>query len=252
LKESKLSTSKPFLQRPKVILAGMFGSNSTAETFGCFCLAAQHCQPYYRVPEEGWNWWWPETVSDWYSYICLSQFIGHVLATSGSCDLQEEALPFTEAQWLRCSCFLCCRRGFFDKRLAQEVSGDSLGDVSPMHQSPNLVCSEPLFSWCSLRSSRNVFSLQPFQLFKLQRSCALKIPPLIVVEIIDESLSEMSLQEFKGYVFKIMGGCDKQGFPMKQGVLTQGRVRILMHRGSLCSFPVEMFWCYLQQVQCGK
>jgi small subunit ribosomal protein S6e len=40
--------------------------------------------------------------------------------------------------------------------------------------------------------------------------------------------------EFKGYVFKIMGGCDKQGFPMKQGVLTQGRVRILMHRGTPC------------------
>ncbi|CAM6047757.1 unnamed protein product [Sphagnum compactum] len=31
-----------------------------------------------------------------------------------------------------------------------------------------------------------------------------------------------------------MGGCDKQGFPMKQGVLTQGRVRILMHRGTPC------------------
>ncbi|MQL73200.1 hypothetical protein Taro_005532 [Colocasia esculenta] len=30
-------------------------------------------------------------------------------------------------------------------------------------------------------------------------------------------------EEFKGYVFKIMGGCDKQGFPMKQGVLTTGR-----------------------------
>ncbi|PNX69155.1 40S ribosomal protein s6-like, partial [Trifolium pratense] len=27
-------------------------------------------------------------------------------------------------------------------------------------------------------------------------------------------------EEFKGYVFKITGGCDKQGFPMKQGVLT--------------------------------
>jgi small subunit ribosomal protein S6e len=39
------------------------------------------------------------------------------------------------------------------------------------------------------------------------------------------------LQEFKGYVFKIMGGCDKQGFPMKQGVLTSGRVRLLLHRG---------------------
>jgi small subunit ribosomal protein S6e len=40
--------------------------------------------------------------------------------------------------------------------------------------------------------------------------------------------------EFKGYVFKIMGGCDKQGFPMKQGVLTQGRVQLLMHRGVAC------------------
>lgn len=37
-------------------------------------------------------------------------------------------------------------------------------------------------------------------------------------------------QEFKGYVFKIMGGQDKEGFPMKQGVLTNGRVRLLMHR----------------------
>ncbi|KAK7860137.1 40s ribosomal protein s6 [Quercus suber] len=38
-------------------------------------------------------------------------------------------------------------------------------------------------------------------------------------------------EEFRGYVFKIMGGCDKQGFPMKQGVLTPGRVRLLLHRG---------------------
>ncbi|KAK7815061.1 40s ribosomal protein s6 [Quercus suber] len=37
-------------------------------------------------------------------------------------------------------------------------------------------------------------------------------------------------EEFRGYVFKIMGGCDKQGFPMKQGVLTPGRVRLLLHR----------------------
>lgn len=41
-------------------------------------------------------------------------------------------------------------------------------------------------------------------------------------------------QEFKGYVFKIMGGCDKQGFPMKQGVLIPGRASLLMHRGT-CS-----------------
>jgi hypothetical protein len=65
-------------------------------------------------------------------------------------------------------CFLWLSRQFYDKRLAQEVSGDQLGD------------------------------------------------------------------EFKGYVFKIMGGCDKQGFPMKQGVLTQGRVQLLMPRGEAC------------------
>ncbi|CAL5329586.1 unnamed protein product [Camellia sinensis] len=59
-------------------------------------------------------------------------------------------------------------RAFFDKRISQEVSGDSLGE------------------------------------------------------------------EFEGYVFKIMGGCDKQGFPMKQGVLTPGRVRLLLHRGTPC------------------
>ena len=41
-------------------------------------------------------------------------------------------------------------------------------------------------------------------------------------------------EEFKGYVFKIKGGCDKQGFPMKQGVLTQGRVRLLLTRGTPC------------------
>jgi len=41
-------------------------------------------------------------------------------------------------------------------------------------------------------------------------------------------------QEFKGYVFKISGGQDKQGFPMKQGVLTNGRVFLLMKPGDAC------------------
>ncbi len=37
--------------------------------------------------------------------------------------------------------------------------------------------------------------------------------------------------EFKGYIFKIAGGQDKQGFSMKQGVLTTERVRIMMSKG---------------------
>jgi hypothetical protein len=39
--------------------------------------------------------------------------------------------------------------------------------------------------------------------------------------------------EFKGYVFKITGGTDKQGFPMKQGVLVPHRVRLLLGKGML-------------------
>lgn len=40
--------------------------------------------------------------------------------------------------------------------------------------------------------------------------------------------------EFKGFVFRISGGNDKQGFPMRQGVLTDQRVRLLLKRGSKC------------------
>jgi len=40
--------------------------------------------------------------------------------------------------------------------------------------------------------------------------------------------------EFKGYVFKITGGNDKQGFPMKQGILTAARVRLLVSEGHTC------------------
>ena len=49
---------------------------------------------------------------------------------------------------------------------------------------------------------------------------------------VNSNMLTQLFQEFKGYVFKIMGGCDKQGFPMKQGVLTPGRVRLLLHRGT--------------------
>ena len=38
--------------------------------------------------------------------------------------------------------------------------------------------------------------------------------------------------EFKGYVFKILGGQDKQGFSMHQGVLTTDRVKLMMNKGA--------------------
>merc|ERR1719272_1526919 len=40
--------------------------------------------------------------------------------------------------------------------------------------------------------------------------------------------------EYKGYIFKIAGGNDKQGFPMKQGIMTDYRVKLLLTKGHSC------------------
>ncbi|KAL1973310.1 hypothetical protein VTN31DRAFT_5945 [Thermomyces dupontii] len=52
-------------------------------------------------------------------------------------------------------------------------------------------------------------------------------------EVSGDSLGE----EFKGYLFKITGGNDKQGFPMKQGVLLPHRVKLLLSDGHSCYRP---------------
>jgi len=43
--------------------------------------------------------------------------------------------------------------------------------------------------------------------------------------------------EFKGYVLKITGGNDKDGFPMKQGIIFNGRTQVLMSKGHSCYRP---------------
>ena len=43
--------------------------------------------------------------------------------------------------------------------------------------------------------------------------------------------------EWKGYVVQISGGNDKQGFPMKQGVLTHRLVHLLLSKGHSCYRP---------------
>ncbi|KAF7366428.1 40S ribosomal protein S6 [Mycena sanguinolenta] len=43
--------------------------------------------------------------------------------------------------------------------------------------------------------------------------------------------------EWAGYVLRITGGNDKQGFPMKQGVLLPYRVRLLLSDGHSCYRP---------------
>eukprot|EP01056_Protomagalhaensia_sp_Gyna25_P002037 Protomagalhaensia_sp_Gyna_25__2036@NODE_2096_length_1294_cov_900_244622_g1733_i0_p1_GENE_NODE_2096_length_1294_cov_900_244622_g1733_i0NODE_2096_length_1294_cov_900_244622_g1733_i0_p1_ORF_typecomplete_len258_score64_14Ribosomal_S6e/PF01092_19/4_8e48Caudo_TAP/PF02413_17/0_09Caudo_TAP/PF02413_17/5_1e03Adenine_glyco/PF03352_13/1_4_NODE_2096_length_1294_cov_900_244622_g1733_i04101183 len=43
--------------------------------------------------------------------------------------------------------------------------------------------------------------------------------------------------EFAGYILKVTGGNDKQGFPMMQGVLVSHRVRLLFREGMPCYRP---------------
>mmetsp|Transcript_6440 Transcript_6440/g.7398 ORF Transcript_6440/g.7398 Transcript_6440/m.7398 type:complete len:247 (+) Transcript_6440:116-856(+) len=61
-----------------------------------------------------------------------------------------------------------------------------------------------------------------------------KLRPFFDKRIAAEVSGDCLGDEFKGYIFKIAGGQDKQGFPMKQGVLTPGRVRLLMSRHTQC------------------
>ena len=55
----------------------------------------------------------------------------------------------------------------------------------------------------------------------------------MAAEVAADTLDE----EWKRYVVRISGGNDKQGFPMKQGVLTHGRVCLLLSKGHSCYRP---------------
>ncbi|CRK08086.1 hypothetical protein BN1723_017160 [Verticillium longisporum] len=56
---------------------------------------------------------------------------------------------------------------------------------------------------------------------------------LMGAEVPADSLGD----EFKGYIFRITGGNDKQGFPMKQGVMLPYRTRLLLSDGHSCYRP---------------
>lgn len=55
-----------------------------------------------------------------------------------------------------------------------------------------------------------------------------KLRPFYEKRISHEVDGDVLGEDWKGYVFRVTGGADRQGFPMKQGVLTTGRVRLLM------------------------
>jgi small subunit ribosomal protein S6e len=105
--------------------------------------------------------------------------------------------------------------------------------------------------FCQFRAAAlymdNVFSSFPFRFgFILQINIACPSTGMQkVIEIDDEkrlqNLYERRMaqeiegsilgEEFDGYIFRISGGNDKQGFAMRQGILTNSRVRLLMEKG---------------------
>ena len=63
--------------------------------------------------------------------------------------------------------------------------------------------------------------------------------------------AEILGQEFKGYTLRITGGNDKQGFTMKQGILVNGRVRILMKGSKYSRAQIFFFlYFYLYLIEC--
>ncbi|XP_003737895.1 40S ribosomal protein S6 [Galendromus occidentalis] len=64
-----------------------------------------------------------------------------------------------------------------------------------------------------------------------------KLRPFYEKRMAQEVEADSLGDEWKGYVFRITGGNDKQGFPMKQGILSNGRVRLLLSKGHSCYRP---------------
>merc|ERR1712121_355777 len=64
-----------------------------------------------------------------------------------------------------------------------------------------------------------------------------KVRPFYGTRMAQEVAGDCLGDDWKGYRFRICGGNDKQGFPMKQGVLTTGRVRLLLGKGHSCYRP---------------
>merc|ERR1719453_759596 len=58
-----------------------------------------------------------------------------------------------------------------------------------------------------------------------------KVRPFFDKRISHEVPADSLGDEWKGYVLRISGGNDLQGFPMKQGVLSFKRVQLLMSKG---------------------
>merc|ERR1712025_301744 len=94
------------------------------------------------------------------------------------------------------------------------------------------------FWWCCVHEMKLNISCPATGCQKLieeddERKLRLFYDKRISAEVAVDELGD----EWKGYRVRITGGNDKQGFPMKQGVLTHTRVRLLLRKGHSCYRP---------------
>merc|ERR1712216_245061 len=92
-----------------------------------------------------------------------------------------------------------------------------------------------LFFFNSVRTMKFNISYPPNGTNKMIEITNMKIlNKLFGLRISNELEGDILGEEYSGYVFKISGGNDKQRFTMKQGVLTNTRVRLLLSKGHSC------------------
>merc|ERR1712223_362926 len=65
-----------------------------------------------------------------------------------------------------------------------------------------------------------------------------KVRPFFERRMGQEIGGEVMGENYNGYVFKITGGNDQQGFAMKQGIMRNGRARILFKKSKCDSSPL--------------
>ncbi|XP_027814398.1 small ribosomal subunit protein eS6-like [Ovis aries] len=135
------------------------------------------------------------------------------------------------------------------------VSADEICEFSPLRRPVRTRASQveerraQADMVCPLIKERNQFQMAPPSKYEISGKSATGCQKLIEVDderkprtfyekhMATEAAADTLGEEWKGYVVRISGGNDKQGFPMKQGVLTHGRVLLLLSKGHSCYRP---------------
>ena len=117
---------------------------------------------------------------------------------------------------------------FYEKRMAQEVQGDFLGDQFKGY----VFRCVALATWAGLADWLH-WVLLPLLLHPVRARVAVPWPLVVPNTFLTPPSRPLPLSLPPPPPLRITGGNDKQGFPMAQGILTNSRVRLLMAKGAV-------------------